>query len=134
MTNHYFTAEFLLDTGVGVYTNGDRALLYLHLALILGAISLSFFMRAQKNRTTRYLLRRWSTLLYTIGILGLVWSVMREQGIVILSSHVIIMAVYVLAAVWTIVLIRYMATDYQVLAEAQRKEEQRQKYLPKQQR
>jgi hypothetical protein len=131
MIKHYFTAAFLLDTGVGVYSIGDRALLYLHCALLLGAIALSFFVRAEKNRTAKYLLRRWATLLYTIGIVGLIWSVMREQGIVILSSHVIIMAIYLVAAFWTAAIIRYMATDYQILAEAHRKEEERLKYIPK---
>lgn len=133
ITTQYFTAAFLLDTGIGVYSNGDKVLLYFHIALLLGAIALSFFMREQKNRIAKYLLRRWATLLYTIGILGLIWSAMREQGIVILSSHIIIIAIYIAAAVWTIAIIRYMATDYQILASAQRKEEERKRYLPKKQ-
>ncbi len=133
MIQHYFSAPFLLDTGIGVYSNGDRSLLYFHIAMVLGAIALTFFVRAQKNRMAKYLLRRWATLLYVIGLLGLIWSTLREQGIVMLSSHVIILVVYLAAAIWTISIIWYMATDYQVLAAAQRKEEERQKYLPKKQ-
>lgn len=135
MPHYYFSANFLLSTGVGVYSNGDKALLYLNLAMVIGgAITAIIAGRQHGKHAFKILLQRFASLLLTMGIIALIWSVLREQGVVMISSHVVVLAVYLIALIWLIMIIRYEATDYQVLAEAERREEERQKYLPKKQK
>jgi hypothetical protein len=135
MLHYYLSAAFLLSTGVGVYSHADRILLYFNALLIVGGIITGYFAnRERENRAFKMLIQRFTSLLLTIGILGSIWSILREQGVVMLSSHVVIMAIYLCLLVWLVAIIKFEATDYQVLVEAERKELARQKYLPKKQK
>lgn len=132
MLHQYLSAAFLLSTGVGVYSHADKVLLYFNALLIVAGVITGYFAnRERENRAYKLLMQRFTSMLLTIGILGSIWSILREQGVVMLSSHVVIIAIYLVLLVWLITVIKFEATDYQVLAEAERKESARQKYLPK---
>jgi fatty acid desaturase len=135
MFNHYLSAAFLLSTGVGVYSHADKVLLYFNALLIVGGVlTWYFYNRERENRAYKMLMQRFTSMLLTIGILASIWSILREQGVVMLSSHVVILAIYLVLLIWLVTIIKFEATDYQVLVEAQRKEDARQKYLPKKSR
>jgi membrane protein YdbS with pleckstrin-like domain len=66
-----------------------------------------------------------------MGVLALLWSVLREQGIVLLSSHIIIAIIYVIAIIWALPILRYQCTKYKVFAAEHKKLVEREKYLPR---
>jgi hypothetical protein len=135
MLHQYLSTAFLLSTGVGVYSHADKVLLYFNALLIVAGVITGYFAnRERENRAFKILMQRFTSMLLTIGILGSIWSILREQGVVMLSSHVVVMAIYLCLLIWLISIIKFEATDYQVLVEAQQKEFARQKYLPKKQK
>ena len=108
MLHQYLSAAFLLSTGVGVYSHADKILLYFNALLIVAGVITGYFAnRERENRAYKLLMQRFTSMLLTIGILGSIWSILREQGIVMLSSHVVIMAIYLVLLFWLIAVIKF---------------------------
>jgi len=61
----------------------------------------------------------------------MLWSVMREQGIVLLSSHIIVAGLYLITIIWALPIIKYQCTKYKVFAAEHKKLVEREKYLPR---
>lgn len=131
MLQHYISAQFLLSTGVAAYSRGDKFLLLFNAILfILGIIFSVVSSRIKrKNQAASKLIARWSALLITMGVLALFWSLLREQGIVLLSAHIIILLIYICALIWVYYVLRYQFTVHKSLAAEQRRLAEKQKYL-----
>ena len=133
MLAHYFSSQFIFGTGITLYSRGDKYLLIFNIILFLAGVLVNVMASRKntKNQPKAVLLAKWASLLLTIGVIALLWSVMREQGIVLLSSHVIIAATYIVAIIWAVPIIKYQCTKYKSFAAEHQKMIEREKYLPR---
>jgi len=133
MLSHYFSSQFLFGTGVILYSHGDRYLLIFNIILFLAGVLVNVLSsrKSKKNQPASVLLGKWASLLLTMGVLTMLWSVMREQGIVLLSSHIIVAGLYLITIIWALPIIKYQCTKYKVFAAEHKKLVEREKYLPR---
>lgn len=130
---HYLTAYFQFGTGVGAYTRIDRLAGWFSLALVVIGIVSAIWSYKTKDKALNILLNRWVNALLTIGILSAIWWVLREQGVAVLSSHIIIEVVYLLGLIWLATILTFQFGVYRRIREIQEKNEIRLKYLDKRQ-
>ena len=133
MLAHYLSSQFLFGTGIALYSRGDKYLLVLNVLIFLvGGVCIVLASKKNlKNNPISVLLAKWASLLLTMGVFALLWSVMREQGIVMLSSHILIAAIYVIAIIWAVPILKYQCTKYKEFANEHQKMVERERYLPK---
>ncbi len=131
MIKKYFTIYFLFSTGVGAYTRFDRAVGWFSLALIVVGAVLSFLSRRTKDRAVKMLIGKWTGLLLTMGILSGLWWGMRDQGVAVLSSHIILYVLYLIGLVWLVNVLRFQFGAYRKMRDAEEKNAIKQKYLEK---
>lgn len=125
---YIFSSDYLFQTGLKTLTATDR--FYWILALVLLALGFfSFIYKRKKPEITREFWQRWQNMSLTIAILALIWTGLRSQLIRGLSAHIIIWLVYLLAVIWSMMIIRYYFGSYRREMAEYNKQQQKMKYM-----
>jgi len=74
--------------------------------MILAALVIIFFWK-KGNRATKKLKNKLLGLLFTVGILGLVYIFARQEGIGYLNSRVVLLSISILFILWTLEILLY---------------------------
>ncbi len=126
---HIFTAEYLFGYAyAGLGFSGKVYFALALMALALGLICWGAFKKS-KNPVQKDFYRRSRNFGLTIGLLGLVWSLLRYERIVTLSNNIVIIVIYVIGLFWLAKLVRYWLGDYKLKYDQYEKEQSKNKYL-----
>lgn len=130
MFSHIFTKTWMFDTAqfVGI-SRTDKLFFVLSVALLVISILMALWMRSKKNSLKKNLLKRWRALFATIGVLGLIWSFLRYEYIVGMSSHFVVIMIYLIGLIWALAIFRYYRGKYKKQLADYEKEQQLKKYL-----
>ncbi len=130
MISHIFTKTWMFGTAqfVGI-SRTDKLFFVLSVLLLVLAVIMTVVFRGKKNSLKKNLQKRWRALFATIGVLGLIWSFLRYEYIVGMSSHVVVIAIYFLALIWALAILKYYMGKYKKQLAEYEKEQQLKKYL-----
>ncbi|MFA6486310.1 MAG: hypothetical protein WCT40_03010 [Candidatus Magasanikbacteria bacterium] len=103
----------------------------LFLALVLAGLIARIFYSVQKEKSIRELIRRFSNLGLTTGLLGLVWLFFRQENVPFLAWRFWLLGLAVIAVVWLGKLLWYVFRRLPAIREEQKQREVMNKYLPK---
>lgn len=130
MISHIFTKTWMFGTAqfVGI-SRTDKLFFVLSVLLLVLAVIMTVVFRGKKNSLKKNLQKRWRALFATIGVLGLIWSFLRYEYIVGMSSHVVVIVIYFLALIWALAILKYYMGKYKKQLAEYEKEQQLKKYL-----
>ncbi len=130
MISQIFTKTWMFGTAqfVGI-SRIDKFFFILSCVLLVTSIVMEFWMRTKKDSIKKNIQKRWRALFATFGVLGLIWSFLRYEYIVGISSHIVIIILYFIALIWAIAILKYYFGKYKRQLAEHEKQEQIKKYL-----
>ncbi len=130
MISHIFTKTWMFGTAqfIGI-SRTDKLFFILSSVLFVASILMFFWMRTKKDSIKKNMQKRWRALFGTIGVLGLIWSFLRYEYIVGISSHMVVIILYFIALVWALVILKYYIGKYKQQLAEHEKQQQLKKYM-----
>ncbi len=129
-----FSLDFIFEPGLGSMSESFARFFYLAFGalLIIGLIAHLVMRKREKNIATHKirLLQKLSTYLLTVGIVGFVLILIRQQRIYFLSMPVFLYLWFVASLVWLFFIIRWSKKRLPQIKEEKQKKQQKEKYLP----
>lgn len=98
--DYWFTSRMLVGTNFWVVFG-------VFAAMLLGGIVLDILLKAKVLQKYRGFYRQKSSLLWTMGIMGLIWSFFFRQGIYFLSARVWLLVWGIILLIWTYFIFKY---------------------------
>ncbi len=130
LKNFFHFSYWFTQPDAAVY--GVRAFWIAFFIILLAAGVALLILRAFKSENAvRLVLSRGANALLTLGILGLLWFVFRQQNVAILSMRFWMLVWVVAAVIWFGSVLRYVVLRMPAIKAENREREIREKYLPK---
>ena len=130
-----FTNLFRMDYWFGQPFSAHGAIFWvftiLFLALILGGIISRIVCQYQKDKTSKLILRRFSTFGMTLGLFGIIWLFLRQEKVVFLAWR-FWLALWLVVAVWWLArILEYIVKRVPQIKKEKEERKRREKYLNK---
>jgi hypothetical protein len=127
--NELLTSRYWFGQALPGFHSTDYVYLAYAVLLVIVGIGLVLYKRSTKDRLRKDLISRWYHFAFTIGILGLLWTLFRYELVRTLSLRAVIFAIYTAGDIWLIYLLKYTLVDYKKKRELADREEQKRKYM-----
>lgn len=112
-------------------SRSDLIFFWVTLAFIVaGIISKIMAVRAETGSPSKFLFRRLFHLFATMGILILLWIGFRFENIPWLSTHVVVLFLFLIWFIWTGFIAKYFVTKFRGEERIWKEEAIKRKYLP----
>lgn len=98
--DYWFTSRMLVGTNFWI-------LFSIFAAMLLAGIVLDILLKAKVIVKYRGFYRQDSSLLWTMGIMGLIWSFFFNQGIYFLSARVWLIVWFIIIGIWGYFIYKY---------------------------
>lgn len=100
------------------------------LALVLAGLVLRIWRHYHQEKFTKEIMRRFSNLGFTIGLLGLLWMFFRQEQALFLAWRFWLLLLALIFVWWLTKIVRYAMQRVPELRVAEFSKENKEKYLP----
>ena len=131
MLKHFFSYDFLFYINRARLEQTDQVFAVIAVSLLVIAVVLKVLTRVRKDPISKKLLRRFTAIFATIGVLELAWYGTRYQNITFFGTHFAFLLVLIAGIAWTMPGLWYWLRKYRVEKAVYDKEQIKLKYLAK---
>lgn len=111
-------------------TRSDHIFFWISLVFVVAAILSKIIASTQQNGSPKkFLMNRFFRAFLTMGILILLWTGARFENIPWLSTHILLLFLFLIWLVWLFFIAKYFLKDYRGQQENWESEQVKQKYL-----
>ncbi len=122
---------YLLGPNPLEMTRSDMIFFIAALGFVVIAIICKIFILRQESGDPKKLLgARLFHLFVTIAILVLIWAGARFENIPLVSTHVVVLFLFLIWGVWLVFIVKYFFTRYRQARRNWQEEQVKRKYLP----
>lgn len=125
---YYFSAQ----PSIGSYRYMIPMLIFFGIMFVV-ATYFKIVFEVYRRHLPHYLVlgQKLSSWLYTISILGLIYVFFRYEGIMYLSSRILMILLIVCWATWGILILKFYRSEFVEIKERQKAKQEKKVYLPK---
>jgi hypothetical protein len=129
MLRHLFSQNYLFGPNIGIFSRSDKGYFLVGLLMIVVAVGLSIYKRVIKDKLKKHLVKVWRRMFVTIGILGMLWAVLRYELVPFFSMHIVIWVIYLIGLIWILFILKYWFIDYKKERMDAMRDQQMKKYF-----
>jgi len=129
MLQKLFSTQYLFGAPSTSLTHTDFYIYYVGAVSIGLGIILFFLYRLQRNPVRRGLFLRWTRLSFWIGVLLALWFWSRYELVNFFSTHIVAVAVVLIAIVWLGYILKYQFGKYRMKLGEFEREQIKKKYM-----
>ena len=129
LITRFFSTQYLFAAPFQLPSHTDHLIYYFGLALVVVGLVLLFIRRSRSADLSKNLLSRWSNLAFYIGLALVIWYLLRYELVALLSTHIVMVVIFVAGIVWLIFLLKYQCGNYRAAQAKLEQEKLKQKYM-----
>ncbi len=124
-----FSSDYLFGYAYSGLSRSDKIFFAVSLIMTALGIFIFVFKLATRNRHAKDIMQRWVNMFLTIGILAAIWFGLRYELIQGLSTHLVVLLIYLCGLVWAFVIVRYYFKKYRPAMAEYIKDREKKKYI-----